>query len=148
MNPPIDGANNGEAPMTSIRRDISLAASAPMNRSRITAVAITVAEALKNPCAARSPMSIPIAGPTAHSTDMTTCSATPTSTGLRRPNRSDTGPMTSCPTAPPNIIAVIVSCAAVAEVCRSRATSGSDGRYMSVEKAGSAAMNPSIRTYR
>src|SRR6476659_2387814 len=44
-------------------------------------------------------------------------------------------------------IAVMVSCAAVADVCRSRATSGRDGRYMSVEMAGSAHISPSISTY-
>ena len=66
---------------------------------------------------------------------------------MRRPNRSESGPMTSWPTAPPMSIAVIVSCAAVADVFRSRATSGSDGRYMSVETAGRAHISPSIRTY-
>ncbi|GEK22624.1 hypothetical protein CXY01_31440 [Cellulomonas xylanilytica] len=41
----------------------------------------------------------------------------------------------------------MVSCAAVADVFRSRATSGSDGRYMSVEMAGRAHISPSISTY-
>ena len=147
MTPPNDGANSGATPITSMSRDISREASAPTNRSRMIAMATTVADALKNPCTLRSAMSGTIAGAIAHSSDVRTCSTTPISTGLRRPNRSDSGPITSWPTAPPMSIAVMVSCAAVADVFRSRATSGSDGRYMSVETAGRAHISPSISTY-
>lgn len=128
MTPPTEGANSGATPITSMSRDMRREASAPTKRSRITAIATTLADALKNPCMVRSAMSGTIAGATAHRIDVTTCSDTPTSTGLRRPNRSDSGPITSWPTAPPMSIAVMVSWAAVAEVFRSRATSGSDGR--------------------
>ena len=147
MTPPSDGANSGATPMTSMSRDISREASAPTNRSRMIAIATTVADALKKPWTVRSAISGTMAGAIAHSSDVMTCRTTPISTGLRRPNRSDSGPMTSCPTAPPMSIAVIVSCAAVADVFRSRATSGSDGRYMSVDTAGRAHISPSISTY-
>ena len=73
-----------------------------------------------------------IAGATAlaatHSSDATMCTTRPIITGARRPNRSDSGPMTNCPIAPPMSVAVIVSWALPSLVPRSRATSGSDGR--------------------
>ena len=124
----MDGANSGATPMTSMSRDSSREAVDPTKRSRMTAIATTLAEALKKPWAVRRAMSRPIVGATMHSSDVTTCAATPTSTGRRRPNRSDVGPITSCPAAAPMSMPVIVSCAAVAVVPRSWATSGSDGR--------------------
>ena len=128
MKPPTDGANSGATPMTSMSRDMSCEASDPTNRSRMSAIATTVADALKKPCSARRPMSASMFGAIAHSRDVSTCSVSPTSTGRRRPNRSDSGPMTSWPTAPPMSVEVIVSWTAVAVVPMSRATSGSDGR--------------------
>ena len=74
MTPPSDGANSGATPMTSMSRDISREASAPTNRSRMIAMATTVADALKKPCMVRSAMSGTMAGAIAHSSDVTTCS--------------------------------------------------------------------------
>src|SRR5690625_4898120 len=71
----------------------------------------------------------------------------PTNTGARRPNRSDIGPMNSCPTAPPMRVPAIVNCTCDIPVPSSVATSGSEGRYMSVVRAPRAAIEPRSRTH-
>ena len=43
------------------------------------------ADAVKNPCSTRSPMRMPMLGASAHRSEVTTCSESPTSTGSRRP---------------------------------------------------------------
>src|SRR5918997_3467783 len=87
-------------------------------------------------------------GANAHSPEVTTCSASPHGSGARRPNRSESGPITSCPTPPPSSMAETESWAKAAVEPSSRATSGSDGRYMSTVNAGSAASAPSMSTQR
>ena len=144
---PTVGASSGATPTTSISRDSSWAAAEPTNRSRITASATTAAAALKNPCSTRSPVSVSMFGVTEHSSEMATCREMPMTSGSRRPNRSENGPMTSCPMPAPTSVPDNVSWTAAWLVWRSASTVGSDGRYMSVVRAGSAARAPSMRMY-
>ncbi|CPU63582.1 Uncharacterised protein [Mycobacteroides abscessus] len=85
MNDPMEGARSGASPMTSMSRDRTRAASDPVNRSRMAAIATTDADALKNPWSTRRPTRMPMLGANAHRIDVTTCSESPTSTGRRRP---------------------------------------------------------------
>ncbi|MCW2729941.1 MAG: hypothetical protein JWR13_757 [Mycobacterium sp.] len=59
-------------------------------------------------------------------------SSKPTTRGIIRPNRSDSGPKTSCPNAIPMRNAVSVNCTDVAVVSRSVVISGKAERYRSV----------------
>ncbi|HEY6749549.1 MAG TPA: hypothetical protein VI357_28010 [Mycobacteriales bacterium] len=54
------------------------------------------------------------------------------SSGRRRPSWSEAAPPSSWPAAMPAKNVVRVSCTCVAVACRSRATSGNAGKYMSV----------------
>src|SRR5690554_2918415 len=74
------------------------------------------------------------------------CTPMPIIAGTRRPYRSDSGPITNCPNAPPIRVAVIVNCTAASPALRSRPTSGSEGRYMSVVNAPRAIIRPSSKT--
>jgi hypothetical protein len=114
--------------MTSMSRDSSRAASEPTNRSRMTAIATTEEAALKKPWATRSPMRAPMLGANMHRIEVIRCPASPTSTGSRRPNRSERGPMTSWPTAPPMSMPERVSWAAAGLAPNSAPTVGSAGR--------------------
>ena len=53
---------------------------------------------------------------------------TPMSSGIRRPNRSDSGPATSWPSASPIRQAVMVSCAIDVAASSSSVSAGSSGR--------------------
>ena len=76
------------------------------------------------------------------------CSAIPASSGARRPNASDSGPMTSWPSARPASVPVSVSCTAAAVVAKSSVIAGSAGRYMSMVNGPIAMSEPSSTTRR
>ena len=67
-------------------------------------------------------------GASAQSRDATTCTPSPTSSGLRRPTASDSGPTSSMPRATPTIVPVSVSCTAEVEAPSSVSSSGKAGR--------------------
>ncbi len=109
--PPIEGARIGAAPITSISRDIRMAAACPSARSRTTARGITMlAEAAKAETA-RKPASQAIEGASAQPTQARVKPAVPIISGRRRPNRSETVPWVICPTARPANQEARVSCA-------------------------------------
>ena len=85
----------GATPRTRISRDSSWAARIPVNRSRTTAMATTATAAPARPCSVRVTVSRPIDGAAAQSSDITPWAASPMSSGRRRPNASDSGPMIS-----------------------------------------------------
>jgi hypothetical protein len=101
----------GAAPRTRISRDSSWAARIPVKRSRTTAMTTTATAAPESPCSVRVTASRPIEGAAAQSTDITPWAASPMSSGRRRPNASDNGPMISWPKPRPTSRPVMVSCA-------------------------------------
>src|SRR4051812_13793830 len=64
--------------------------------------------------------------------------ADPTMSGVRRPNRSESWPMTSCPPARPIKNAVKLSWIDDGDACRSCAIRGKPDRYMSIENGATA----------
>lgn len=82
-------------------------------------------------------------GASAHSTEAAVYVAIPASSGRRRPRASLSGPVSSCPSASPIRQAVSVSCADEAVVCRSAASAGRPGTYMSRDSAANALNAPS-----
>ena len=85
-------------------------------------------------------------GATAHASEATAWVAIPTTSGRRRPNASDSGPITSWPTARPRSIPVSVSCTAESLARRSSPICGKAGRYMSIVSGPSAISAPRTRT--
>jgi hypothetical protein len=144
--PPTTGARIGAAPLTTISAENSRAAASPVAVSRTTARLITMPAAPASPCRKRSGTRTTTDGASAHRTEATTYSAIPTSSGSRRPNRSLSGPAITCPSARPARHAVSVTCTADADVSRSRARSGSPGRYMSIDSGANADSAPRIST--
>ena len=68
---PASGARIGARPVTSTMSENTRAASAPSNRSRTIARAITIPAAPARPCSSRSAMSAQMDGARAHSTEVT-----------------------------------------------------------------------------
>jgi hypothetical protein len=66
-------------------REMTPAAARPVNRSRTTAIATTLAAAAPIPCTTRRMSRTTIVGATAHSSDATTLMAIPTRSGRLRP---------------------------------------------------------------
>ena len=91
--PPITGARIGANPLIEATAEKNAAAALPANRSAMTARPITMPAAPAAPCTSRRPMSSVIDVVTAHSAETITKIATPTSSGRRRPSRSDRGPV-------------------------------------------------------
>jgi hypothetical protein len=87
-------------------------------------------------------------GATTHSTEASTCTPVPTSSGSRRPKASESGPTTSWPRASPSRVPVRVSCTVGDVVASSSVIVGSDGRYMSMVSGPSAISAPSTSTSR
>ena len=144
MKPPASGATSGTVPDTRNRRANIRAVSVPeVERSRTVARAIDRPVAPAIPCSSRSTRSTQIDGATAQSADASANTATPASSGPRRPRASLIGPASTCPSASPTIDVVSVSCAAEADAGRSRAISGSAGRYRSIESGPNAVSAPS-----
>jgi hypothetical protein len=81
----------------------------------------------------RAAMSVSMVGLSAHSAEVAMYALTPTSSGRRRPNRSDSGPATSCPRASPSRHAVMVSWAV--EVGRPK-LEGERGQHWQVQVHG------------
>ena len=80
--------------------------------------------------------------------DARMCTPVPTMRGSRRPTMSDSGPMTSWPSARPTNVPASVSCTADDGVFRSSAMAGSAGRYMSMVSGPRAMSAPSTRITR
>ncbi len=92
---PKDGASTGATPSTSINRDITVAATVPLNRSPTTAMATTDAAAAPMPCRPRASPRTVMLGASTHSTEATMCSTMPAINGRLRPSESDSGPTIS-----------------------------------------------------
>ena len=73
----------------------ALAAARPVTRSAITARPMTMPPAPAKPCTRRATASTARLGAIAQTTPATTHTAVLTTSGGRRPKRSDSGPMTS-----------------------------------------------------
>ncbi len=99
--PPANGARTGAAPMTRKRHEYSVAASRSEQRSRTTARETTITAQAPSPCANRAARSAGRLHAAAPDADAAAYSASPASSGGRRPRRSDSGPWTSCPAATP-----------------------------------------------
>ena len=79
--PPTVGASIGATPMTSMSRDSTADASAPVSLSRMTAMAVTPAAALPTPWRIRSTISGTTSITVMHSSDARMCTPRPTKTG-------------------------------------------------------------------
>ena len=112
------------------------------------AIAITAPAAAPRPCSTRSPPSTAMFGASALSTDATTCTPVPISSGVRRPNASESGPTMSWPSARPSSVPVSVSWTVGDVVASSSVIVGSAGRYMSMVSGPSAMSAPKISTSR
>src|SRR5919199_752394 len=143
--PPSVGASTGAAPSTRNNRDSIVAAARPVNRSRTTAIATTAPAAVPTPCSRRSTPSTSMLGATSTSSDATTYSAVPASSGPRRPNASESGPSTSWPIARPTRVPVRVSWTIADVVPSSAVMVGSAGRYMSIVSGPTATNAPRRR---
>src|SRR3954451_4041032 len=146
--PPMVGASTGAAPMTRNSRESMVAAARPSKRSRTTAMAITDPAAVPTPCSSRNAPSTAMLGATSTSSEASTCSAVPAMSGRRRPNRSESGPSTSCPSASPTRVPVRVSWTAADVVSSSVVIVGSAGRYMSMVSGPSATKAPRVSAVR
>ena len=93
--PPITGARIGASPLMVAIAEKYAAAAFPVNRSATTARPTTMPAAPAAPCTSRTAISTVIDVVSAQITEATTKIATPTSSGPRRPSRSDSGPVIS-----------------------------------------------------
>ncbi len=139
---PSDGAITGATPSTSISRDITVAAAVSAKRSPTMAMATTMAAAAPTPCSTRPAPSTSMLGANRQTSDATMCSTMPAISGRRRPSESDSGPMTSWPSASPASVPVSVNCTTDDDTERSSAIRGSAGRYMSMVSGPSATSRP------
>ena len=101
--PPITGARIGASPLIAAIAEKYAAATFPANMSATTARPTTMPAAPAAPCTRRITMSTVMEVVTAQTTDAATNTATPISSGRRRPNRSDAGPVISWPTPRPTM---------------------------------------------
>ena len=92
------------------------------------AMTTTATAAPARPCRVRVTVSRPIDGATAQSSDITPWAASPISSGRRRPNASDSGPMISWPKPRPSSRPVMVSWAWESVAPISALSWGSAGR--------------------
>jgi hypothetical protein len=79
-------------PITSMSRDISRTIAGPSVRSRAMARATTIPAQPPSPWTNRSPVSHPAEAASAAPIEARVISASPPSSGPRRPNRSDSAP--------------------------------------------------------
>ena len=126
---PTSGASTGATPPTVIISVNALAAARPVTRSAITARPITMPPAPAKPCTKPAAPGAPasVGGERAHHPRATQTVALTTS-GRRRPKWSDSGPMTSWPSASPTRKAVSVSCTPLGPASSVSPIAGSPGR--------------------
>ena len=141
MAAPSSGPTIGATPATPAMRFIARTSRAPEVRSTTIERAITIAQPPAKPCTSRAAIITPMLGPNAHARLATASTASDTSSGGRRPTRSEAGPPISCPSAMPTKNVVNVNCTCVADAARSRPTSGNAGTYMSVASGAIAVIN-------
>lgn len=91
-NPPPSGARIGASPITSISCEKALAAATGSQRSRTTAREITIPAQPPSAWTKRAPISHSRFGAKAQATDARVKMLTPSSSGMRRPTRSASGP--------------------------------------------------------
>jgi len=72
-------------PITMTSREMTAAAARPVNRSRTTAIATTLAAAAPSPCNTRRTSRTAMVGATAQSSEVTMLTAIPARSGRRRP---------------------------------------------------------------
>lgn len=106
----------------------ALATPAPRPTSTTTALLRTIPAAPAKPCATRPSTRIQMDGASAHTTAAIAVPTEPRMSSVRRPTRSESGPITSCPTASETMNAVRVSWAVEAVISNSSTISGSAGR--------------------
>src|SRR5699024_9192675 len=143
---PSSGATTGATPAISINKVKARAAACPVDRSAITARPNTIPAAALSPCSSRAASSTPSVGATAAPMLARTNTAVPTSSGRRRPTRSESGPNTSCPPAIPSRNIVSVSWMVVSEPSRSARISGKAARYRSLPKGATLASSASTNS--
>jgi len=136
--PPTSGAITGATPPMIIITPNSFAAVLPDARSEMMALASTTPAAPAKPWTKRAPMRNSMLGASAAAMPATKQTAEPTMSGRRRPQLSDSGPITSWPSASPIRNVVRVSWMLLADVPSSVAIAGNPGRYISVARGGMA----------
>ena len=123
----------------------SRAAATPLVRSAATARPIAMPAPPVAPWTNRQPVRPGAEVASAHSTEASAHTTVVPTSSRCRPQASDSGPATSCPTTSPITSAVRVSCTPAADVPRSVARCGNAGRYRSID-SGPKAANPASST--
>ena len=126
--PPTSGAITGATDWMAMSVANALATPSPRPTSTITDLASTTPAAPKKPWATRPASSTQIAGASAQTTAASAVPIAPARRRVRRPVRSEIGPITSWPSASDTMNAVSVSCAVEAVTPNSSTISGSAGR--------------------
>ena len=130
--PPKSGASTGANPLIIIMTPMSLAVASPLVVSATIERASTAPIAPLKPMRKRAAMKTSMLGENPHSAVAIKQTTEPIRSGLRRPVLSESGPIISCPSAMPIMKALRVIDAAASVVLSSRATVGSEARYMSI----------------
>ena len=104
------------------------AAAVPVTTSVITARPMTIPPAPAKPCTRRATTSTARVGAIAQTTPATTQTAALATSGVRRPKRSESGPITSWPNASPTRNEVRVSCTPLASAPSASPIAGKPGR--------------------
>ncbi len=125
---PMIGPSIGASIVTNIILAVKRVMSSPWKWSRMTARATTTPAAPLRPCRKRIAMSRSALVATAHTSEVRVNRTMPMSSGLRRPMRSESGPMNAWPMPMPTIIDVRVSWMRASGVPSAPAMSGKAGR--------------------
>ncbi len=125
---PMVGASTGATPTTSISRAMTFDTASPSKRSRTIAIESTMPAAAVNPWTTRSAVNTSMDCTSSIAAEATVYTASATSSGRRRPNVSESDPISTCPAARPARDAVRVSCTAADVAPRSAVISGNAAR--------------------
>ncbi len=143
MRPPSTGATIGATLDKVMNSENSRAAATPLETSAAIALASTIPPPPDAPWKNRQTTSRPADGASAHSTEASAQTRVDPSSSRRRPQASDIGPSTNCPTTMPMTSAVRVSWTADWLAPRSSASCGNAGRYRSIDSGPNAVKPPS-----
>ena len=127
VTPPINGVSPGTRAKAMVMAAMVRASSTPSKLSRVAARETTSAAAAPAACTARAHSSVDKLSATAQARVPARNRARPANSTGRRPNRSASGPYTSCATAKASRKTARVSCAAPASTPRAAAMKGRAG---------------------
>ena len=140
--PPITGAIMGANPLTIMSTEKNRVSSEPSQTSRAIAREITIPLAPAKPAKKRKKRKRYIFCASTQPSVAPTKTSIPIRRGLRRPKRSLNGPARICPSAMPSVVIVSVICTNDVGTEKASCTSGSAGRYISVESGAIAVITP------